>query len=999
MIGKILAHYEILEKIGAGGMGEVYRARDTKLNRDVAVKILPAEMAQSPERRARFKREASVIATLKHPNIVTIYSVEEAVEKGNGIHFITMELVEGQTLAETIPATGLTLEKFLDVAIPLADALANAHGQGIVHRDLKPANIMFDAEGRVKILDFGLAKLAEEVSDDGATVTSDGRTMAGQMLGTLAYMSPEQAEGANIDHRSDIFSLGIVLYQMATGTQPFQGPTFVSTLSAILKDTPPPIVDRNQALPGALGDIIERCLAKEPADRYQSAADLRDSLKEIQLTAISGISTTAPASLGSTLRRPRVLVPLAVTVLIVAGVGGWWAQRAQKVRWAREEALPAIEEILDRNASDSSVGNGEAWQLDRQASRYIPDDPQWARLRGRYSQPLTVHSDPPGARVFAKPYSSIDVPWDDLGTTPIDTLPYIAGIISLKLEMEGYRETKDIIWNRWFQTDEQGYVLKEEGSLPEEMVWVSGTGQQLYIGAAPAGIHLPGIEHLAPRQLGDYLIDRFEVTNRQFQDFVDAGGYTDPKFWKEPFRDGDRVLDWNEAMDRFGDRTGRTGPAVWEVGSFPEGKGDFPVSGISWFEAMAYAEFAGKSLPTIYHWDRVALTWASSEIVPFSNLSSNLAGTEVQPTGGTRARNRYGAYDLGGNVREWCINPDNRSGRFILGGGWNDPAYAFNDAFAQSPWDRSETNGVRCIKYVETSVRDEILADVIELPFRDFANEPRVSEETFGLYLNQFRYDPTPLNAVMEDTHEEEFYIREKIVFDAAYGGESMMAYLFLPKNADPPYQTVVYFPGSGSIHSRSSENLYIRRTDYVVKSGRALLWPVYKSTYERGDGLVSDYPDETNNWKEHIIMWGKDLKRSIDYLETREDIDTDRLAFMGISWGAAMGPIMMAIEPRFKAGVVVVAGLNFQKALPEVDELHYLHRVKIPVLMLNGKYDFFFPYETSQVPYFELMGTPDEDKRLVVHEAGHSFPRTELVKETLEWLDRYLGRVEKRVH
>jgi serine/threonine protein kinase/formylglycine-generating enzyme required for sulfatase activity/dienelactone hydrolase len=986
MIGRTLVHYEILEKIGAGGMGEVYRARDTKLNREVAVKILPAEMAESGERRARFKREASTIAALKHPNIVTIYSVEES----DGIHFITMELVEGQTLAEAIPETGLTLEKFLDVSIPLADALTSAHGQGVVHRDLKPANIMFDADGRVKILDFGLAKLTEEVSSDGATVTSDGRTMAGQMIGTLAYMSPEQAEGANVDHRSDIFSLGIVLYQMATGTQPFQGPTFVSTLSAILKDTPPPIVDRNQALPGALGDIIDRCLAKEPGKRFQSAGDLRNSLKEIQLSAISGISGGPPASLGSTLRRPRILVPLVVAVLAVAAVGGWWGQRAQKVRWAREEALPDIQEILDANPSDSSVGNWKAFHLDRQASKYIPDDPRWAKLRASYSQPLTIYSDPPGARVFAKPYSGIDAPWEDLGTTPIDSLTFVSGIIGLKLEMEGYRTTEDIIWNRYFQTDNRGYMLQKKESLPEEMVLVSESGPQLYVGAAPAGVHMPGVEHLPPVQLGDYLIDRYEVTNRQFQEFVDAGGYELPEYWQAPFIEEGQELTWEQAVARFRDRTGRAGPATWEVGSFPEGLGDYPVSGISWFEALAYAAFAGKSLPTIYHWDRVAFTWASSEIVPFSNL----AGSEVWATGGPRARNRYGAFDLGGNVREWCLNPDNRGGRFVLGGGWNDPAYAFNDAFAQSPWDRSETNGVRCIKYLETSVTDIALAGEIELPFRDFAAEPKVSEETFALYLNQFRYDPTPLNAVVEEVREEEFYTREKIVFDAAYGGESMMAYLFVPRNAEPPYQTVVYFPGSGSIHSRSSENLGLRRTDYVVKSGRAFLWPVYKSTYERGDGLVSDYPDETNNWKEHIIMWGKDLKRSIDYLETREDIDAERLAFMGVSWGAAMGPIMMAVEPRFKAGVVVVAGLNFQKALPEVDELHYLQRVRIPVLMLNGKYDFFFPYETSQVPYFELLGTKPEEKKLVVHEAGHSFPRTERARETLEWLDRYLGEV-----
>ncbi len=259
--GDTFAHYEILEKIGAGGMGEVYRARDNRLNRDVAVKILPANMAESNERRARFKREASTIAALKHPNIVTIYSVEES----DGTHFITMELVEGKTLAEIIPETGLTLEKFLDVSIPLADALTSAHEQGVVHRDLKPANIMFDAEGRVKILDFGLAKLTEEVSEDGATVTSDGRTMAGQMMGTLAYMSPEQAEGAHVDHRSDLFSLGVVFYQMATGTQPFLGPTFVSTLSAILKDTPPPVVDRNQTHPGPWEESLSGVWTRSPA--------------------------------------------------------------------------------------------------------------------------------------------------------------------------------------------------------------------------------------------------------------------------------------------------------------------------------------------------------------------------------------------------------------------------------------------------------------------------------------------------------------------------------------------------------------------------------------------------------------------------------------------------------------------------------------------------------------------------------------------------------------
>jgi len=278
----------------------------------------------------------------------------------------------------------------------------------------------------------------------------------------------------------------------------------------------------------------------------------------------------------------------------------------------------------------------------------------------------------------------------------------------------------------------------------------------------------------------------------------------------------------------------------------------------------------------------------------------------------------------------------------------------------------------------------------------DLLNEPAVSDETFALYLNQFNYDPTPFNAVVEETAEAEDYIRQKIVLDAAYGNERMAAYLFLPRSAKPPYQTVVYFPGSGSVHQRSSASLSMRNADFVLKSGRALLFPVYKSTYERGDGLNSVTPNESTSYKEHVIMWGKDLKRSVDYLETRDDIDPDKLAYLGASWGAAVAPIMLAIEKRFEASIVVVAGMHFQQALPEVSEGNYITRVTVPVLMMNGRYDFFFPYETSQVPYYELLGTPKEHKKFVVDETSHSVRRTELARESLAWLEKYLGPVNR---
>ena len=990
MIGTRLAHYDILEKLGSGGMGDVYRGRDSRLGRDVAIKVLPPEVANDAERRARFEREATVVAGLKHPNIVTLHSIE--VE--GDVHFLTMELVEGRTLAAAIPAGGFALEELLAIAVPLADALASAHAKGVVHRDLKPANVMLDGEGRVKVLDFGLAKLAnpaETVDPSSETVTSDGVTREGHLLGTVAYMSPEQAEGLAVDHRSDLFSFGILLYQMATGRNPFQRGHTVSTLAAILKDTPPPVEPERGPLPPELVEIVRRCLEKSPDRRYASTVELRDRLRALQATLASGsFAGGAPASAIGLLRRPRVAVPLALGLLGAVALGGWLVVRSRRAAWAREVALPQIEKLLDASPGATGPGFWQAYLLGREAERILPDDPLLQRLGRRYARPLSLYTEPPGAQVSARPYGGSETDWKLLGETPIVEQRFVQGLIEVRIEKPGFEPVDDVLWSVAHRGTPPGYRLLPAGSGVDGMSWVSGTAPILQIEGAPAGLHFPGIENMPPQQLGDFFIDRHEVTQREFKRFVDAGGYSRPEFWRAPFVDGGRTLPFAEAMARFVDRTGLPGPATWEVSDYPEGRDDDPVTGVSWFEAAAYAAFADKRLPTIYHWDHVAFTWGSGNIVP----ASNLGGDGARPVASGAARNRFGTEDLGGNAREWCANGDSRGGRFILGGGWDDPAYAFNDAFAQSPWDRSQTNGFRCIREVATSRVDPALEATIELPFRDFRSEPRVSDETFAQYLTQFRYDATPLRAEIEERLEKEDYIRERISFDAAYGGERMTAYLFLPKHGTPPYQTVVMFPGSGAIHTRSSADVAPGRGSFAPKGGRALLLPVYKSTYERGDGLVSDYPDTSNNWKDHILMWGKDFRRSIDYVETREDLDSGRIAYLGLSWGSAMAPFMIAIEPRVKAGVLVVAGLNFQKALPEVDEVAYTMRVKVPILMLNGKYDFFFPYDTSQLPFFELLGTPQEHKKLVVQESSHAFSQAELARESLAWLDQYLGPV-----
>jgi serine/threonine protein kinase len=283
MIGRTISHYEITEKLGEGGMGVVYKVRDSRLKRFVALKVLPPEKVTDAERKQRFVQEARSASALNHPNIVTVYDIDQA----DGVDFIAMEYVEGQTLGELIGRKGLKLNEALKVAIQIADALAKAHAAGIVHRDLKPGNVMVTADGRVKVLDFGLAKLAEAgpVDREASTVTAMPSTELGVVVGTASYMSPEQAEGKKVDARSDIFSFGSVLYEMLTGRRAFRRDTPALTLAAILHLEPTPLPAE---APGDLTKVIGRCLRKDIARRYQHMDDVKLALEELKEESDSG---------------------------------------------------------------------------------------------------------------------------------------------------------------------------------------------------------------------------------------------------------------------------------------------------------------------------------------------------------------------------------------------------------------------------------------------------------------------------------------------------------------------------------------------------------------------------------------------------------------------------------------------------------------------------------------------------------------------------------------
>jgi TolB-like protein/Flp pilus assembly protein TadD len=327
MIGQTLRHYRILERLGAGGMGEVYLAEDAKLKRQVALKVLPPEMAGSGERLERFQREAETLAALDHPNIVTIYSVEE----DHGVRFLTMQLVKGKRLSELIPKGGMPVQRIFDIAIPLADALAAAHEQGVIHRDLKPSNIMVTDRGQVKVLDFGLAKLLPEAAPSlGTELATEPLTAEGRLVGTMPYMSPEQLEGRDLDSRSDIFSLGVLLFEMATGERPFQGDTSVSLISSIVRDTPPSVDRLRRELPHHLGRVIGHCLEKDAEQRYQSVKDVRNELAALRKEIDSGDAQPGSAAV-TTAQLPRrrwgpVAAGVGVVLVVLAAL---WLGRLQ----------------------------------------------------------------------------------------------------------------------------------------------------------------------------------------------------------------------------------------------------------------------------------------------------------------------------------------------------------------------------------------------------------------------------------------------------------------------------------------------------------------------------------------------------------------------------------------------------------------------------------------------------------------------------------------------
>ncbi len=703
--------------------------------------------------------------------------------------------------------------------------------------------------------------------------------------------------------------------------------------------------------------------------------------------AIEPLSGRASGNADTGQARNVANVALTVVAVGAGAVAIWWFA-GEDERHARSEGIAELDEYIESGDWEA------AYQAAETLEDVIPGDRELAQRHSKYSVRTTLESEPAGATIYRKPYGSMPDDWQFIGNAPLEDVRIPFGFSVLRAELEGHDPVLQVIGGYLHITERlstDNWQSKRLDLAPEIMRLDPND-------TLPAGmVRVPGWHQDIDGErvsLNDFFLDRNEVTNLKYKVFVDAGGYERQEYWVHAIIGEFGEIPWDKAVSTFVDSTGRPGPSTWVAGDFPEGKGDHPVSGVSWYEAAAYARFRGRQLPTIHHWQRAYAPGTFVVMLPQSNLATDA----TVPVGTTRSISWVGNFDMAGNVREWIFN-EVGDRRYALGGAWNDESYrAIDQAHTQVALDRKPGNGLRL-----ALVRDE--PDTIDaarapdsLPAsrasRDITSAAQVSEDVFEAYRINFEYDRTPLNADVQTVGSDRLMLHELIEIDAAYASPRLPIHLYLPTNVSPPFQVVLYWPGS-VVHELAHYDDFKFQFDFLLKSGRAVAFPIYYSAFGRLDSGAYEEQSGTVAMRDTAIRMIKDLRRTVDYLETRPDIDTGKIALFGNSAGARNSVIGLALDTRFRAAILYTLPTS-ARPQPDIDSASYLTRILTPVLMISGAYNPVVPLQDARTTY-GLLGTANEDKRLVIAPSGHSVPYQLLVRESLAWYDRHLGVPGKR--
>ena len=652
--------------------------------------------------------------------------------------------------------------------------------------------------------------------------------------------------------------------------------------------------------------------------------------------------------------------------------------------WVNSYMVPQVKDYL------SEDDNVSAWLTSSKINSFAPFFSSISNDSDDISALAEIKTQQDGVSISWRAYASNDE-WRLIGRSPIQPLRLPRGILQFKLEKEGYETSYFTSSNPslklYNSPVEFGWSLEPiniqpQGSIPPGMTYIQG------------GNFIPALTGAGvdPVYLHPFYIDKFEVTNKDFKGFMDAGGYSNSQYWVEMDFIQDGVsLSFEQAQEIMIDSTGMTGPAGWEVGTYLQGTENKPVTGISWYEALAYARYKGNILPPMYHWAKAAFPPDEiiSPISPKLLKTSNFSREKIEDIG--RGEGAYGTFDMAGNAKEWVWNIFGGRG-LTLGGAFDEPTYLASQTSPQPRMDRSLKNGFRTARLINP--RDlNPFGDPIETQApKDLSFYKPMNDEVFKVYSRSFEVDSSkPKSKVIYVDDSHPIWIKERISIEVGYNEEMMDMLIFKPKNSFGPSSPVVIHPGS-NYYSTPPEIDDINpgefSLDFLIKSGKTLVWPAWKGSLNRMPATRSG-GDRMRDFRNLYIAWVSDTDKTLDYLETRNDIDTDNIFYLGMSYGALFNTHTLLFENRYKGAILYVGGV-FPTYPPLVDGINHMPRIDTPFLMLNGEQDYLVP-KSAAMYFYQSTGTPEKDKKIVFYDSGHwPLPRNQMIKETLDFIKKY---------